>query len=315
MHSTQAKLSLDDLHLIRAIVEGGSLSAAARRLGVNHSSAFRRLGALEEQLGSRLFDRTRTGYTATPAGESAFSTACRVVDELDALHTRLAGADMRPFGVVRLTTTDTLVDFLGPMLAAFRAEHPEISVELIISNVFFTLSRRDADVALRPATEVPEHLVGRRLSTLATGLYGTSAELKALKRGTDIRDLPWVAPDESLSHLASARWIAREVAPERVSFRASTLMGLAMAAQQGLGVAALPCCLADRRPHLRRLSPPLAEMASALWLLTHPDLRGVARVRAFVAFASAWLAERKHELEGVDFSAKRRPETVRQSTG
>ena len=295
----QAKLSLDDLQLIRAIVEGGSLSAAARHLGVNHSSAFRRLGALEEQLGAKLFERTRTGYTATLAGEAAFATACRLADELDALLSRLAGADMRPSGVVRLTTTDTLVDFLGPMLAAFRAEHPGIIVELIISNAFFTLSRRDADVALRPATQVPEHLVGRRLSALATALYGTSAELKALRRGADVRTLSWVAPDESLSHLASARWIAREVAPERVSFRASTLMGLAMAAEQGLGVAALPCCLADRWPRLRRLSAPMEEMTSALWLLTHPDLRGVARVRALVAFASAWLTRHRPELEGI----------------
>jgi DNA-binding transcriptional LysR family regulator len=300
----QTKLSLDDLHLIRAIVDGGSLSAAARRLKVNHSSAFRRLGSLEEQLGVRLFERTRNGYTATPAGESAFATACRVVDELDALRSRLAGADMRPSGVVRLTTTDTLVDFLGPMLAAFRAEHPEITVELIISNAFFTLTRRDADIALRPAADVPEHLVGRRLSGLATALYGTSAELKALKRGTDIRTLSWVAPDESLSHLASARWIAREVAPERVGFRASSLMGLATAAQQGLGVAALPCCLADRLARLKRLSSPVEEMASALWLLTHPDLRGVARVRALVAFASAWLVQRRPELEGTEPSAR-----------
>lgn len=295
---TGRRLNLDDLHLIRAIADAGSLAAAARQLGVNHSSAFRRLGALEHQLGARLFGRARDGYTATPAGEAALATVGHLLDELDALHTRLAGADMRPFGVVRLTTTDTLIDVLGPMLAAFRAEHPEITLELIVSNTFFTLSRRDADVALRPAAEAPEHLVARRLSTLATGLYGTPAHLKSLQHGADVRTLPWAAPDDSLSHLASARWIAREVPPERVMFRASTLMGLAMAAQQGLGVAALPCCLADRDRRLRRLSPPMPEMATTLWLLTHPDLRRVARVRAFVAFASAWLEAHRPELDG-----------------
>jgi molybdate transport repressor ModE-like protein len=294
----QAKIGLQHLHLIRAIAEGGSLSAAARRLGVDHSSAFRSLGALERQLGTRLFERARAGYTATAAGEAALATARHLIDELDALQSRLAGEDMRPSGVVRLTTTDTLVDFLGPMLAVFRAEHPEITIELIVSNAFFTLSRRDADVALRPATDAPEHLVGRRLATLATAFYGTPALLKALERGADLRSLPWVAPDESLSHLASARWIAREVAPERVSFRASTLMGLAMAARQGLGVAPLPCCLADADKRLRRLAPPLAEMASALWLLTHPDLRRVARVRVFAAFSHAWLARRSAVFEG-----------------
>ena len=294
----KAKIGLDDLQLIRAIADGGSLSAAARRIGVDHSSAFRRLGALEQSLGSRLFDRARAGYTPTPAGDAALATARHLIDQLDALQTRLAGADMRPFGVVRLTTTDTLVDFLGPMLAAFRAAHAEITLEMVVSNAFFTLSRRDADVALRPAAEVPEHLVGRRLSTLATGLYGSSAHLKELKRTADVRSLPWVAPDEGLSHLASARWIAREVAPERITFRSSSLMGLAMAARHGLGVAALPCYLADRDPRLKRLTGPLREMASAVWLLTHPDLRRVARVRVFVAFAAAWLEERRPQFEG-----------------
>lgn len=274
------------------------MSAGARQLGVAHSSAFRRLGALEQQLGARLFERARDGYTATPAGEAALITVGHLLDELDALHTRLAGADMRPFGVERLTTTDTLIDVLGPMLAAFRSEHPEITLELIVSSTFFTLSRRDADVALRPAAEAPEHLVGRRLSTLATGLYGTTAHLRSLQHGAEVRTLPLAAPDDSLSHLASARWIAREVASKRVVFRASTLMGLAMAAHQGLGVAALPCCLADRDRRLRRLRPPMPEMAAALWLLTHPDLRRVARIRAFVAFASAWLEARRPKLDG-----------------
>ena len=265
---------------------------------MNHSSAFRRLEALERQLGVRLFERGRSGYAATPAGEAAVTTARRLIDELESLHSRLSGEDMRPHGVVRLTTTDTLVDFLGPMLGAFSTEHPEITIELVVSNAFFLLSRRDADIALRPSADVPEHLVGRRLSTLATALYGAPAQAKALRRCGDIRRLLWVAPDESLSHLASARWIAREVAPERVSFRASTLMGLAMAAREGLGVAALPCYLADADRRLRRLTPPLEEMASALWLLTHPDLRRVARVRVFAAFAATWLTERRFGLEG-----------------
>jgi molybdate transport repressor ModE-like protein len=294
----QTQLELDDLRLIRAIGEAGSLAAAARRLGVNHSSAFRRLGALERRLGARLFERGRAGYAATPAGEIALTTARQVLDELDALHGRLAGEDMRPSGVVRVTTTDTLVDFLGPMLAAFGRGHPGITIELVVSNAFFALTRRDADVALRPAAEVPGHLVGTRLAAIATAAYGTPALLKALQRGATLQELPWAAPDDSLSHLASARWVAREIAPERVAFRASSLMALVMAAHQGLGAAWLPCYLGDGKRRLRRLCPPLAELDSALWLLLHPDLRRVARIRAFTAFVTAWLKDRRTLLDG-----------------
>lgn len=302
----QTPIGVDDLRLVRAIADSGSLAAAARRLNVNHSSAFRRLGALERQLGVRLFERGRAGYSATPAGEFAAATARQVLEGLDALHSRLAGEDMRPAGVVRVTTTDTLVEFLGPLFAAFRREHPGITVELVVSNAFFTLSRRDADVALRPAAEVPGHLVGTRLATVATAPYGAPALGRALQRGTSLQALPWLAPDESLSHLASARWMAREIAPERIALRASSLVALRIAAREGLGAALLPCYLADGDRRLRRLAAPLAEMQAALWLLTHPDLRRVARVRAFTAFAADWLKERRPALEGAPVAAARR---------
>jgi len=133
---------------------------------------------------------------------------------------------------------------------------------------------------------------------LATGIYGTPEQLQQVERGVDIRSLSWVAPDESLSHLASARWIGREIAPERIGLRASTLVALVAVSRQGLGAAALPCYLADADAGLRRLTPPLPEMATSLWLLTHPDLRRVARVRAFAAFAATWLHDQRAVLEG-----------------
>lgn len=293
LRGTQGHFGVEDLALVRAIGESGSLSAAARRLGIDHSTAFRRLGVLEARLGVRLFERARDGYAPTPAGDAALSGAATLLDGLADLEHRLAGEDLRPTGLLRLTTTDTLVDLVTPVLAGFRRAHPGIRLEIIAANAFLTLTRRDADIAIRPALDPPEALFGRRLAGIATAFYATPdlADRPEAER-------PWLGPDESLDHLASARWMRRHVGEERVVLRGSSLLVLLAAARAGIGVAPLPCYLADREPGLVRVGGPLTEMESALWLLTHPDLRRTARVRAFLDFAGDRLAALRPELEG-----------------
>lgn len=291
-------IGLEDLRLVRAIGEAGTLAGAARGLGVDHSTAFRRLGALEKRLGVRLFERARDGYTPTPAGEAAIATASSMLESLVTLERQLAGEDLRPSGVVRITTTDTLVDFIAPGLAAFRAAHPEITLELVAANAFFTLTRRDADVAIRPSLNVPDHLVGRRLATIAMAPYAAPAYLADRGRTRSFDALDWLGLDESLAHLGASAWMRKHVPPERVIFRSSSLLALQAAARAGHGVAPLPCYMGDADPGLSRLGSVIVEMASALWLLTHPDLRRVARIRAFLDFMAPWLEERRALLEG-----------------
>lgn len=291
-------IGLEDLRLVRAIGEAGTLAGAARGLGVDHSTAFRRLGALEKRLGVRLFERARDGYTPTPAGEAAIATASSMLESLVTLERQLAGEDLRPSGVVRITTTDTLVDFIAPGLAAFRAAHPEIALELVAANAFFTLTRRDADVAIRPSLTVPDHLVGRRLATIAMAPYAAPAYLADRGRTRSFDALDWLGLDESLAHLGASAWMRKHVPPERVIFRSSSLLALQAAARAGHGVAPLPCYMGDADPGLSRLGSVIVEMASALWLLTHPDLRRVARIRAFLDFMAPWLEERRALLEG-----------------
>ncbi len=291
-------IGLEDLRLVRAIGEAGTLAGAARGLGVDHSTAFRRLGALEKRLGVRLFERARDGYSPTPAGEAAIATASSMLESLVTLERQLAGEDLRPSGVVRITTTDTLVDFIAPGLAAFRAAHPEIALELVAANAFFTLTRRDADVAIRPSLNVPDHLVGRRLATIAMAPYAAPAYLADRGRTRSFDALDWLGLDESLAHLGASAWMRKHVPPERVIFRSSSLLALQAAARAGHGVAPLPCYMGDADPGLSRLGSVIVEMASALWLLTHPDLRRVARIRAFLDFMAPWLEERRALLEG-----------------
>lgn len=284
------KLVWDDLRLVLAIGRAGTLVGAARDLALNHSTVFRRLGALETQIGVRLFERFRDGYSPTAAGEEVIGLAGRVAGDVGDLERRLAGRDLRPSGLVRVTTTDTLVEMITPMLAAFRAAHPEITLELAASNAIFNLSRRDADVAIRPATEPPDMLVGRRVATVGFAVYGAPDYLKRRAAKLPFEQHDWVAPDDSLAHLKPARWIESTFPPSRIVYRASSLLALQYASRAGLGLAALPCYMGDTDPVLRRLGSPVPEFGSGLWLLTHPDLRRVARIRAFLDFMTPALA-------------------------
>ena len=180
-----------------------------------------------------------------------------------------------------------------------RATHPGIVVELVTDNAFLSLTRRDADIALRPAATAPEGLVARRLGDVGTAVYASDAYL-ADRAASDPGTLDWLAPDDSLSHLGSARWIAAQVAPERIVLRASSLTALRAAARAGIGVAPLPCFIGDGDPGLVRVMPPVAEMATRLWLLTHPDLRRTGRIRAVMDLLAQRLVGQRRLLEGGD---------------
>lgn len=286
-------ISWDDLRLVFAIDRAGSLGGGARLLRVDHSTAFRRLNALEARLGVRLFERARTGYSATEAGEAAVAAARRMEEDVAVLGRRIAGADVRPTGTVRLTTTDTLVPAIAPILADFRETYPGIVIELIVSNAFLTLTRRDADVALRPAAMAAEDLVARRIGDVGTAFYA------ARGRGITVESGPWIAPEDTLSHLASARWIARTVPPDQIAARASTLWGAAEICAAGIGVAPLPCIIGDRDARIARIGDPLPEFSVGLWLMTHPDLRKTGRVRALIDHIAPSLTAMRSEFSGL----------------
>ncbi len=297
-----SKLAWDDFRLIKAIADAGGLTGAAAALNVNHSTVFRRLGQIEEQLGHALFERRKTGYVATSAGEEMTALAARIDDDVTAFGRRLAGRDLAPSGELRVTTTDTLyLHVLLPIFAAFRAAHPLIRLDVVMASQTLNLSRRDADVAIRASDSPGETLVGRRLANLNWAVYAranapaTEAEAhepKLLFR----RD--WVALGDPLGYVKAARYVRDHVPAERIALRSSAVLGLTEAVEQGIGIGPLPCFIADQRPGLVRLLPPDPDFSTGLWILTHPDIRHAPRVRAFMDFVGGELAKRKGQLEG-----------------
>ena len=292
------RLKWDDLRYVLAVADTGSLAAAARLLGVNHTTVLRRLAGFEKQLGLRLFERLPTGYVLTAGGEELVSAARQIDETVTGLGRKLAGKDLRLSGTVRVTTTDTLMASILPeVLAEFRESHPGIAVEVAVSNVMFNLTRRDADVAIRPARNPPDTLVGRRVAKIAFAIYGSPRYLatNATRRLAEHR---WVGPEDSLADTSVARWMRSEVPENEITLRADSLLGLFHAAQAGLGLAALPCYLADLSRTLVRVHRPIPEMETALWILTHEDLRHTARIRELTEFASRALGQRRRLLEG-----------------
>jgi DNA-binding transcriptional LysR family regulator len=302
-----AGIEWDDLRYILAVASAGSLAGAARSLGVNHTTVLRRVGAFEARLGLRLFERMPTGYVLTVGGEELVAAARQIDDTVTSLERKLAGQDLRLSGVIRVTSTDTLmVSILPEILAEFRAANPGIGIEVALSNVMLNLTRREADIAIRPAKDPPETLVGRRIAKIAFAIYGSSQYLSRRRKTDDLAGHQWVGPDDSLADTSVARWMRSELPESEIVLRADSLLAMREAARAGLGLAALPCYLGDTSPGLMCVHRPIAAMQTTLWILTHEDLRRTARIRAFTEFAAKAFARRRPLLEGAETRVRAR---------
>lgn len=285
-------LQWDDLHTVLAIAETGSLSGAARRLDVSHSTVFRRLAKIEQRLEVVLFERSRRGYSPTLAGEDLARTAADIDQQVDGVARRLAGQDQSLAGVIRATTTDTLLHgLLMPVFADFQRQYPDVILEISVSNRRYDLLARDADVAIRPSNTPPETLIGRCVGTLEQAIYVAAQGAMA----TDVAPtLDWIWIDEGPrpDDVPLALWMQRHGYDDQVGYRCDTLMGRRDAARSGLGAAVLPCYLGDADGQLMRVGETLDELSVNLWLLAHEDLRRVTRIRRFLGFIADALTSR-----------------------
>ncbi len=285
-----------------AIAREGNLAAAARRLGVNHTTVYRRLNAMESRLGVRLFERLPAGYQLTEAGETLLLSAEQVEQEVAAAEMRLAGQDLRPSGTIRLTTTeDLMVGFLQPHLAAFQRAQPQIRLDVSVGNQLFDLTRREADIAIRPTDKPPEHLIGRNLGAIGWAVYGAGSYLRSHGRPSQPSDLARhriVTFGELLAGIGPSRWMTRLAGNQKIVLRSDSLLIQLGAVREGMGIGLLPCFLADGERRLKRLMGPFTDQTAGCWLLTHPSLRQVARVSAFMQFMAQAVAEDQSRLQG-----------------
>jgi len=289
-------LNWQDLPLVLALARTRTLARAAEHLDVDVSTIFRRLNDLERQLRVRLFDRSAHGYALTAAGQRAAATAERIETELHALDREIAGRDQQ------LTASETLsYAVLPPLLAKFHAAHPDIQLMLAIDNRVLDLTRREADVALRTRRPSEGSLFGRRLARIAWAFYGAKgSRLLQRNEGAPLElahqaVIGWEAP---AARIVASDWIEAHVAATQIVYRSNSLINHLMAVRAGLGIALLPCYLADPVAEVRRLAPPLPELEGELWIITHKDLRDTARIRTFLNVVGDGIAAQRALFEG-----------------
>jgi DNA-binding transcriptional LysR family regulator/ribosomal protein S18 acetylase RimI-like enzyme len=289
----------DDLRFALALQRSLTLSAAAKSLGVNHTTVARRIDSLEEDLGARLFDKTPGGFFPTRAGEDILGVAARIEDELLELDRQVLGRDTRLSGSLRVTTIDVFVQHQSYIFESFCKRYPEITLETVVSNAPQSLTKREADIAIRFTNNPPENLVGKRLGRLEFALYAARELVAKQSAPEEIEAYPWIAWDEKLNARMTEEWMRRQVPRAHVVARVDSSVTNIAFLGAGIGAAFAPCLWGDADPRLQRLLPPEPDFGMDLWLLTHPDLRHTARVRAFLDHAEAEMAPLKDRMAGV----------------
>jgi len=247
---------------------------------------------MERDFGVKLFDRTRAGYELSLAGIEIFEAVSHLEAEFDEIGRKVFGRDQRLTGNLRITCTEVMANlYLSGHLGRFMALHPEIDLNIVCTFQALSLSRREADIAVRVTSQPPETLIGRRLATAAVAVYGAAGT-----SGGAPGDWSWIGWQDE----AYTRMLISEPFPDaRIRHRVDDMQTMRAMVRHGLGVAVLPCYMADIDPGLRRvIADPVPGNELGLWVLYHPDVRRVARVRLFTDFIAAAITADRDLFEG-----------------
>jgi DNA-binding transcriptional LysR family regulator len=288
----------DDLRVFLTLARDGKLAAAARRLEVSHPTVARRVKALEESIGARLFDRLPDRFVLTAAGEELLADAQAMEQAADSIHRRSAGLGDTFHGTVRISAGEAMAGFLADRLPRLRHNMKCIEIELIASHQLANLSRREADLMIRE--QVPElaSIVTRKLGRVAYGVYA-SPDLGVPDRSRDaLRSLPWLGFDEEHGYMPGQSWVLDLLGGARPAVRVNNWLVLREAARAGAGLAVLPCYLGDGDLRLRRVGSVLRDVTADQWLLVHRDLRALPRVRAVMDALVRLFQEERAAIEG-----------------
>jgi len=278
------ELEWNDLTVILAICRTGSLSGAARTLGQDHSTIFRKINAIEEKTGVRFFERLPSGYAMTDAGQTALRYAERIESEVHALSREVLGQDTRLQGKISVTAPEGMTTgFLPALLAGFSRQHPEVTIELAGSLGALDLARREADVAIRATRKPPDASLGRKICDFRFAIYTTPKYLRQNKDKPP-QEQRWCVISGTIDWFVPEIFKKKEEIERQIVFASSTTLAVVNATAAGMGFTFMPCYVGDANKRLVRVGDPIDTRTIELWILTHPDLRHTARVKALMAY-------------------------------
>ncbi len=297
-----AMLDWNDLKYFLCVADEGSTLAAGRALRVSQTTVARRIAALEAALGLQLFEKRQAGYTLTPAGEELLERARLVGQAASGFGEASAAIARETSGTVRITTQEIFaVTLLAPMLRELHERHPEILIELDDSQDFRELGEGEADIALRSAYgDLGAGVVGRRLGQDDWTLYCSrdyAAQHGVPTTRAQLKKHAFIGGGGPKLWRAYSAWLHDLGLDDRIIMHHASAMGMMSAIRSGLGIAVLPCIIADADPDLIQCVPPKQGHGRMMWLVTHERVRHTPRVRAVIDFLYERLSRHIRELE------------------
>ncbi len=284
-------MNWDDLRFFLALSREGSVSGAGRALGVKHTTVARRIKALEKHMGTRLFDRSRSGYSMTQAAENLFDDVLKLEEKIQQVDHKTSDQDEALAGLLKLTVAHDLANrLIVPEIGKFLNAYPKIELQLLMTTGLIDLAAREADIAIRMTPSPPEYLVGRELMKLRHGIYGTEEVLNNLCESVNV-----ILFRSEIDHPA---WVTDHFKNSNAVLRVDDVSSMAVATRNGLGIAKMPCFIGDTEPTLRRLDVKIQLSTWGIWILNHVDLRATARVRACKDFLQDILESKRQLIQG-----------------
>ncbi|MFT5111076.1 MAG: DNA-binding transcriptional LysR family regulator [Parasphingorhabdus sp.] len=284
-------MNWDDLRYFLALSREGSVSGAGRALGVKHTTVARRIQALEQHMRTRLFDRSRSGYSMTQAAENLFNDVLELEQKIQQVDHKTSDQDAALAGILKLTVAHDLADrLIIPEIGKFLKTYPKIELQLLMTTGLIDLAAREADIAIRLTACPPEYLVGRELMKLRHGIYGTEEVLNNLSEPVNV-----ILFRGEIDH---PTWVTDHFENANAILRVDDVSSMATATRNGLGISKMPCFIGDTEPSLRRLDLKIQLSTWGVWLLNHIDLRATARVRACKDFLQDTLERKQHLIQG-----------------
>ena len=279
-------MNWDDARVFLAVCRESTLRGAARVLGVDQATVGRRITALEKSLSATLFLRTSEGYALTAVGEAALKAVGKMEQGALELERQIQGLDDRLTGIVRVSTTDSLaIDFLIPAIARLHQQHPDVRVQLDASTQILSLSRREADIAVRNTRPDNPDLIARRIARWPVGLFAAQSYIDRHglpEPGSAFEGHDLVVYQPYLQGNKDMTLVSEPLSRGRIvsSLSSSLLVRRSIAA--GIGLGEIPLYMGERDGLVRLWPERTRPLPYDVWLVTHADLRHTARVRAVI---------------------------------